>query len=141
CKYTFLKEQSMKYLKIIILFFIIHVNGCVPENDSVMVKFSINGTASNANIEYTIYNESKSEVLNDLFLDNTALPWELEFKLWSGDYDVFEVTISAEKTTGDSSNIQMQILIDGEIHSSVIFDGAYEKETIQARVTLDGYDF
>ena len=119
----------MKYLLIILCFLI----SC-SSSDDVIVRYVVSGTATNANIEYSIEEQVTT-------LDSVNLPWEYEYKLWSDEDETFIITLTAEKITGDNSTIDLTILIDGAIYTSDSFNGPYERETIQAKIRLDGSDF
>jgi hypothetical protein len=73
-----------------------------------------------------------------IILENQSLPWEYEYKLWSDQYDSFILSLGAEKLTGDDSSIVLEIYSDDRILNYLIFYGAFEKETIAAKIYLYG---
>ena len=119
----------MRYYAIILLSIICLTNIDCNEVETETVKYIVSGTAADVNIEYSINGYTVT-------LDNVNLPWEFEFRLWSDNEDIYTISLGAEKISGDSSIVDMEILVNGISYNSLSFNGPYEKETIRALIRV-----
>jgi hypothetical protein len=123
-----------KFLITIIAFIFLPLIYCSSANDEVIVRYVVSGTATQANIQYSFGDDS-------ITLNSQSLPWEYTYKLWSDDYETYDLFLSGEKTAADASTLNLAIYADNVLMNSASFSGSNEKHTIYIRVKLyGGYD-
>jgi hypothetical protein len=120
-----------KIFFIIIVFICFFMISCTSSTDEVIIRYVVSGTATAANIQYSFGDDS-------ITLNGQSLPWEYSYKLWSDDYEIFDLLLSGEKTAADASSLNLEIYVDNKLMNSAAFYGPNEKQTIFTRIILHG---
>jgi hypothetical protein len=120
-----------KLFLINIAFIFFSLTNCSTVTDEVIVKYIVSGTATAANIQYSFGNDS-------ITLNGQTLPWEYSYKLWADDYEIYDLSLTGEKTTADASSLNLEIYVDNKLINSAAFNGPNEKQAIYVRVILNG---
>ncbi|HEY8590127.1 MAG TPA: DUF4190 domain-containing protein [Naasia sp.] len=89
--------------------------------DQVLV-YTVEGTATNANVMYSTYNDGSSGTESS----DTALPFTKEITVKAGDeFDFSSFSIYANNGVGDTGPISCRITLDGEVLSEQSAEGEF----------------